>query len=235
MKITLLNLLLIVSIVSSVMLSSCNKDNNPTPKTPDYSQDKGEFKDTRDGKTYKWVKIGNQIWMAENLAYTGSGIQHITDNDEWDNNTLSNGWCYYDNNDSLGNIYGVLYQWEAAKKACPSGWHLPTDEEWTELKNYIANDGHSGKEGTALKSTTGWNDGGNGTDIYGFFALPGGRRNFDDGTFNYVGNYGYWWCGTESYNNDAYYRYLDYGGDYVGSDYFGKSYGYSVRCVKDSE
>lgn len=81
----------------------------------------GTFTYPRDNKTYKWVKIGDQVWMAENLAYTGQDIQHITDSTEWSNNDDYDGWCYYNNDPVLGQKYGPLYQWEAAKTAVPPG------------------------------------------------------------------------------------------------------------------
>jgi len=195
-----------------------------------------------DGNIYKTVMIGTQLWMAENLKVTkeadGTAIPLVTDDAEWaalEANDTDKAYCYYSNStDSLAK-YGALYTYAAAKDACPTGWHLPTDAEWTELKTYIANDGHSGTEGTALKSTSGWYDDGNGTDNYGFSALPGGSRYGNNGTFYSVGGYGYWWSSTEYGSGDAYYRSLTYG--YGGADvyryYFNKSFGFSVRCIKD--
>jgi len=201
-----------------------------------------------DGNSYNAVWIGNQLWMAENLKVTqeagGTAIPTVSDdnssgstNDEWaalvDNDT-DKAYCYYNNNASNeADTYGALYTYAAAKDACPTGWHLPTDAEWTELTNYIANDGHSGTEITALKSATGWSSSGNGTDDYGFTALPGGFRHYTNGTFDGVGYDGYWWSSTESSSSSAYSRRLYYSGTYVGGGYYGKSFGFSVRCVKD--
>jgi len=232
MIIRLLNFLLIGSIVSSLLLSSCEKDENGILDNPDYSQDQGEFKDSRDGKTYKWVKIDDQIWMAENLTYTGGG-QYITDNDEWVNNTDYDGWCYYDNESNNGTTYGLLYQWEAAKIACPSGWHLPNDTEWTKLEQFIDNNGHSGNVGSSLKALTGWNDGGSGTDDYGYSALPGGFRSNINGTFHGVGGDCYWWCSTEYNSNYVYASFLFYFDADIHLHYDDKSYGFSVRCLRD--
>jgi uncharacterized protein (TIGR02145 family) len=193
-----------------------------------------------DGNTYNTVWIGNQQWMAENLKVTktvnGNVIPLITDDTEWSNlgdNNTDSAYCYYSNStDSLAK-YGALYTYAAAKNACPTGWHLPSDAEWTELENYISNDGHSGTEGTALKSTSGWNNSGNGTDNYGFSALPGGFRGSSNGTFNYVGYYGYWWSATGYNSSDAYLRSLDYNNSVVNRHNYGKSNGFSVRCVRD--
>jgi len=166
--------------------------------------------DTRDGKTYNTVKIGTQTWMAENLNYSPS----------------SGSWCY-DNNTSNCTKYGRLYNWETAKKVCPSGWHLPSDAEWSTLTNYVGSD-----EGKKLKSTSGWNSSGNGTDAYGFTALPGGYRD-DDDTFYDVGHYGYWGSSTENKAADADGRHMHYSTSSVYSHGNDKTYGFSVRCVRD--
>ncbi len=200
----------------------------------------GTFIDSRDGKTYKTIKIGNQIWMAENLNYTGSGIRHITDDKEWKNNKKCDGWCYYNNNASKGKIYGALYQWEAAKQACPAGWHLPSDAEWKELEIYLgmsqadANglDWRGTDEGKKIKSTTGWNKNGNGNNRSGFTALSGGYR-INNGSFYNVGYYGIWWSATENGSSSAYDRYLDYNNSYVNRYNNPKSCGFSVRCLRD--
>jgi len=128
------------------------------------------FTDSRDCKTYNKIVIGRQTWMAENLNY------------DVPSNTTD--VCY-------GNAayncaeFGRLYNWETAMTACPVGWHLPSSAEWTMLNDFIG-----GWKG-ALKSTSGWNNGNNGTDEYGFSALPGGFGS--DGGFSDAGNDGYWW------------------------------------------
>ena len=192
-----------------------------------------------DGNTYNTVWIGTQLWMAENLKVTktvnGNTIPLVTDKTEWANlgdNNIDSAYCYYSNStDSLAK-YGALYTYAAAKDACPSGWHLPTDAEWTELENYISND-HSGTEGTALKATSGWNSSGNGTDNYGFSALPGGFCSIS-GTFYSVGDYGFWWSATEYSISYASFRRLGYDSSDVTHYYDDKSYGFSVRCVRDN-
>ena len=134
--------------------------------------------------TYGVVEIGDQCWFAENLRTTvyadGSAIPEVTDNTAWSG--LSTGArCDYDNDASNVATYGRMYNWYAASDAaelCPTGWHVPTDEEWTALETYVGANGHSGAEGAALKSTSGWNNSGNGTDDFGFSALPGGYRVF---------------------------------------------------------
>jgi len=195
------------------------------------------FIDKRDGETYKTVKIGNQTWMAENLRYASG--KYITSKSEWDNlgsNNYDAAYCYYNNNTSNKQKYGALYNYAAAKKACPVGWHLPSNSEWKQLRNYIKNDGHSGNEGTALKATNGWKSNGNGTDDYGFSAFPGGNRNFNGsfGSLGYYGYYGYWWSATEYFSQNAYYRRLNYNNGRVSHSRSTKSDGFSVRCLRDN-
>jgi len=183
--------------------------NNTTP--PPNNQKGSTFTDPRDGKTYRTVEIGNQTWMAENLnCYTTIGS-----------------WCY-NNNIANCDKYGRLYNEEAAKKSCPKGWHLPSDEEWNTFINYLGGD-----EGIKLKSTSGWNSDGNGTDVFGFTALPGGYRGFTDIHFNYIGDYGFWWSSTESSTIGAWSRYIsnDHSEVYrIGSD---NKNGFSVRCIRN--
>ncbi len=184
---------------------------------------------TMDGHTYSVVQIGDQCWFAENLRTTtyrnGDVIPAGLTDGEWTSTTSGatavygegSSDCYNSSPDidacdevqSLAE-YGRLYNWHAvddARGLCPVGWHVPTDEEWTDLEDYITAQGFSGTEGTALKSTYGWNYGGNGTDDFGFSALPGGFRNLYDGNFDYAGGYGDWWSSSPS-GGDAWYRYL---------------------------
>jgi uncharacterized protein (TIGR02145 family) len=185
----------------------------------------GTLVDDRDGKTYKYVTIGyyNMAWMAENLNF----------------DTLSSGynagsWCYGNKPDSCAK-YGRLYDWYTAKTVCPAGWHLPTRQEWGELAIAAGGTGDygaSGPAGASLKSTTGWRNGNNGTDKYGFKALPGGDRG-TDGSFGSAGNYGSWWTATEYGSGYAYYRGMYYNFDYVSENDVVKSRGFSVRCRRD--
>jgi uncharacterized protein (TIGR02145 family) len=184
------------------------------------------FKDPRDGKVYRTVEIGDQVWMAENMNYK-----------------IDNSWCY--NNDEFnGKKYGRLYTRDAAKAVCPPGWHLPSRKEWNTL---IAEVGGSAAK---LKANSGWNNGCNGTDKYGFSALPGGNRTLSGGGFEEVGDNGYWWTvtketevdyygdscvGFDSYSiSHYYYRKMSAGSAYVDEcDTSCEDYGFSVRCVKN--
>jgi len=180
------------------------------------------FTDSRDGKTYRAVKIGNQTWMAENL----------------NNQTPNGSWCYGNNADSC-NKYGRLYDWNTARTICPTRWRLPSDQEWRIL---ITAAGGSSVAGRRLKSTNGWNSNngqsGNGTDSLGFSALPGGAclpsgACFSSDDFYFAGDYGSWWTATEDesgYYVSVWSTYYFY--DYVDDGYGLKGYGYSVRCVE---
>jgi uncharacterized protein (TIGR02145 family) len=189
-----------------------------------FAQQKGTFTDPRDGKAYKTVKIGEQVWMAENLNYNASGSK-----------------CY-DNKAANCTKYGRLYDWATAMKACPKGWHLPNNAEWDKLMRYVDGDKStvspyiSKTAGEYLKSTNGWNDykgkSGNVEDKFGFSALPGGYGKYSD-YFVYVGNFGGWYSASENNNYSAY----SYGMGYDIKDFLSffadKSNLYSVRCVRD--
>jgi uncharacterized protein (TIGR02145 family) len=178
------------------------------------------FTDSRDGKTYKTVVIGGKTWMAQNL-----------------NHETGNSWCYENSADNC-NEYGRLYDWDTAKKTCPKGWHLPSVQEW---KNLVATAGGN-TAGTALKAKSGWHENGNGTDAFGFSALPGGTRttiffNYYDTTitFDFVGKQGFWWTSTPRDAEQAFSRSITYynGGERVSSVDNFKYSGFSVRCVRD--
>jgi len=179
---------------------------------------------------YGRVEIGGRVWMAKNWGCYAQGSK-----------------CY--NNDPANcNTYGRLYDWATAmnidkrynnefwgesdvnhRGICPSGWHIPSDAEWTALETAV---GGSSTAGKYLKATSGWNSGGNGEDKYGFAALPGGSGN-SDGNFYNVGNYGSWWSATEYYANYAYSRYMYYLNEYVYRYNYGKDNWRSVRCLQD--
>jgi len=192
----------------------------------------GSLTDSRDGQTYTTVTIGTQTWMAENLNYA-----------------VDSSWCYESSADSCA-TYGRLYQWASAmglsatynhtsasgvistphQGVCPAGWHIPTNAEWTILENAV---GGEDLAGTALKSMSGWNEGGNGTDTYGFSALPAGTRN--DGNFYDVGNSAHFWSATEYDTDFVYNRYLFYSDANLNTLNNFKDLAYSVRCLNDAE
>ena len=173
----------------------------------------GTLTDTRDGQTYKTVKLGDQTWMAENMNYQ-----------MWDS------YCYNGKKENCTK-YGRLYTWAAAKKACPAGWHLPSKTEWNTLFTAV---GGKSTAGAKLKSQTGWTAyvGITNEDAFGFSALPAGIR-YDDGDYYNEGDLTRFWSSTEDLSDNAYYMYLYYDSDYASLDYYCKNYGRSVRCVKD--
>jgi uncharacterized protein (TIGR02145 family) len=196
--------------VMKLLLDAEKKESVTFTESRSGKMEKGTFTDPRDGKTYKTITIGNQIWMAENLNYNASGSK-----------------CY-DNNSANAQKYGRLYDWETAKRACPPGWHLPSDAEWTTLTDFV---GGSSTAGTKLKSANGWNSDGNGTDEYGFSALPGGGKS--NGGFYSVGDSGNWWSATESTAAYAWYRSMNYNRADVYRNHSGKYFLLSVRCVQN--
>jgi len=200
------------------------------------------------GRSYKTVKIGTQVWMAENLAYEISGKQ-IDTNDKvgWSKNIANDGWCYHDKNNRH---LGILYQWESAKIACPTGWHLPTYEEWNTLIKYLIVNGHNcdgttsgDKTAKAMAAKINWKPsaiiGTPGNDQLsnnssGFSALATGER----GSWGYyippVGGYCSWWSSTESNTSEeAWMRGLGHTTSSVYRDEYSKDKGFCVRCVKD--
>jgi uncharacterized protein (TIGR02145 family) len=196
-----------------------------------------------DGNLYSVLKIGTQYWLDENLKTTkcndGTPIPIVTDNTTWSGLT-SRGYCWYYNQDIYINIFGALYNWYTVQtgKLCPTGWHVPTDAEWTILTDYL---GGLTIAGGKLKNTvTGspnWGSPNTGaTNESGFAAPPGGRRN-SDGTWSGGALNGYWWSST-AYAVvfpviDAWYRRMDYDNSGVYRDVYPKKCGFSVRCIKD--
>jgi len=142
------------------------------------------------------------------------------------NRDVAGSRCYGDNPDNCEK-YGRLYNWETAKIACPNGWHLPSDAEWTTLTNFAGTNA-----GTKLKSRSGWNNGGNGTDNFGFAALPGGYGY--SGSFESAGDNGYWWSATEKNTNTASYRDMRYNSTSVINSSDTKAILYSARCLLDN-
>ncbi len=195
-----------------------------------------------EGNSYKTVYIGTQQWMAENLKTSkysdGTTIPNITDNTQWQNNTTG-AWSYY-NNDAANNAkYGKLYNWYAVSKTsngnknvCPTGWHVPTDAEWTVLTDYLGGETVAGGKMKEV-GTTSWNSPNtDATNTSLFTGLPGGNR-INNGNYYYIGGNGYWWSSTEYDTFDAWYRDLNYGLGNAYRNLDGKRIGFSVRCLRD--
>ncbi len=222
-----------------------------------------------EGNTYGVVKIGGQCWMAENLKVTHyadeTPIPHVTGNSNWHTlDSTDKAYCYYDD-DSAANaeIYGALYTWAAvmngtassdnnpsgAQGICPYDWHLPSENEWQELENYLIANGYNwdgttsgDKTGKSLADSSGWNSSSDEGDVgndqqsnnnTGFTALPGGKRYSSFGAFYGIGDAGHWWSATEGSGTFAFSRSLHNNYVYLSNNYSNKTYGYSVRCVRD--
>lgn len=173
------------------------------------------FTDSRDGKSYDVVQIGSQTWMAENLHY------------EIDDSVCPEG----DNRNC--EKYGRLYTWEAAQSICPEGWLLPDSLDFAKL---VVQAGGPSQAGDALKATDGWFKKGNGSDAFGFKALPAGYRGAvyegEGGAYDGIGGYAYFWSATETLDGLAYYLFLDFSSKAANLNAFGKGDFRSVRCIK---
>ena len=192
-----------------------------------------------DGNLYTTVKIGNQVWMAENLKTTrynnGTTIPIVLDNASW-SNLITPGYCWYNNDEATYKAsYGALYNWHtvSAGNLCPTGWHVPGNDEWTTLTDYL---GGLSVAGGRIKETgtVHWDSPNTGaTNESGFTALPGGYRNYD-GIFYISGNAGFWWSASEGDATQALYRYVYSNPSNVISSSTQKKDGFSVRCVRDN-
>lgn len=213
------------------------------PVTPDVPTNEpvvqiiyGTMTDTRDNKKYRTVEIGNRVWMADNI----------------DHRTASS-MCY-DNDESNCDKYGALYTWAAAldldlhydttywsgdfgkpdlhhQGVCPKNWRIPNDLDWDDLMTAVGDSVTAGKK---LKSASGWYGGGNGTNDFGFSALPGGFFDYSvSEDFINIGRNGFWWSVSNNNRVFAYYHGISYDRDYRGSGQDRKLYGLSVRCVTD--
>ncbi len=182
----------------------------------------GSFVDPRDDKVYEIVKIGTQIWFAQNLAY-------VTENYKWPND-----------NENVGEEYGKLYTWNEAMDACPAGWKLPSNSDWENLEREI---GVSSSEldilgcrangrGATLKSTEGWAGNGNGFNNYGFNAFPAGSFYNNGDVYGFSTN-AYFWSSTSSSSTRARARGLEAFHSKICQDDMSKENVFSVRCMKN--
>lgn len=208
---------------------SVNGDSKPLPVTD------------IDGNVYRTVRIGAQVWMAENLRVThyrnGEPIANVTDVSAWD--TLSTGaYCEYGNYIDMAAIHGRLYNWRAVDSSAgiaPEGWHVPSDEEWMQLEKYLGmsdsmvnlTDWRGVDQGKTLKDTSF-----NGTNDFGFSAIAGGYLSVT-GTFELLVTTAYIWSDTEQDEEYSWYRHFQYNRNNIKRWYALKGHGFSVRCVRD--
>jgi uncharacterized protein (TIGR02145 family) len=181
-----------------------------------FGQKTGTFTDPRDGKIYKIVTIGTQIILAENLAFKPDS---------------GNYWSYNNDQSNIAK-YGYLYDWNIAKKVCPIGWHIPTDNEWTTLITYLGGDSVAGGKLKEIGTVHWESPNTEATNTSGFTALPGGIRN-GFGVYSSMGRFGLWWSATEYEITDVWDRLLGYNKSNIERHDIGKLVGLSVRCMKD--
>lgn len=190
-----------------------------------------------DGNSYNSIYIGKQLWLKGNLRTTkyrdGSAITNITDVNEWISQT-NGAFCWYNNDIANKTTYGGLYNYYSVvdnRNICPLGWHIPSDEEWITLENYL---GAGDVAGGKLKSTALWNSPNTGANnISGFTALPSGYRGYGTGSFMTLSEYGHWWSKTELNVDFAYFRQMIYNTSSINKGNYGKRGGFSVRCISD--
>lgn len=210
--------------------SSTNNPNNTLSDTV--------FTDSRDGKKYSIVKINSQVWMSENLNAStyrnGDPIRYARTPEEWLDAAarFEGAWCYYDNDPKNGAVYGKLYNWYAVNDSrglATAGFHIPSDLEWSLLTEYLGGEEIAGKK---MKSINGWANNGNGDNISGFKGFPGGYCD-NYGFFQDINEVAYFWSSSLTDTQFAGYRKLIYYNAEARGDYFFKSGGFSVRCLRD--
>jgi uncharacterized protein (TIGR02145 family) len=206
----------------------------------------GKVKDN-DGNIYKTIEIGTaleggrissrRVWMAENLRTTsyndGTAIPNITSNASWGSQTAG-AWCYNNNDVSNNTLFGKLYNWHAVNtgKLCPTGWHIPTETEWRELKDdLIASGVTTMNVSSELKSVYGW-EYLVPTNSTGFTALPGGNRG-SFGAFSLVGGSAYWWSSSTTFAGGGFNVWMGSTDNYLYTNESLKTAGYSCRCIQD--
>ncbi len=216
----------IIIVAITTIIISCSKDDTPEP-----------VKDI-DGNVYKTVRIGTQIWMAENLKTTkfndGTSITEVVSKETW-TNLSAEGYCWYDNDaETYKDTYGALYNGftVSAGELCPAGWHIPVREDWQKLMEFLS-DTIDGGNSLKIKGSQHWPPSDNSADnSTGFSALPSGIRYFE-GTFSSVNSFTSFWSGTETGQKMLWYISLYSGNSGVSLRQISKKYGFSVRCVKD--
>jgi len=256
--------MILVAAVAVGLWAGCGEnpanEKNVTKFNPD--TDYIYFTDDRDGKTYKSVIMGEQVWMAENLNYDngegkcyGEGGEAVLETNPVNGVPTKTKILSHEEQQANCERYGRLYGWVVAmdidtaynhinwkstgakhRGICPNGWHLPTELEWNRLYWFVGNNEYDTTASRKLKSKSGWADAregvsGNGTDSFGFSALPGGGG--DNKYFKEAGERGFWWGADEWDNLSASSAYMAYYSGYPSTGHFYKTTLLSVRCVQD--
>jgi uncharacterized protein (TIGR02145 family) len=196
----------------------------------------------QEGNVYKTIVIGTQEWMAENLKTTiynnGEPIASVTESNLWAELAIFSlgAWCYYNNDSQYDCPYGKFYNWYAVadpRNICPTGWHVPTDAEWSTLINFLGGESLAGGKMKSISLQYWLSPNQDASNESGFSGLSGGVRDNNSGGFGSFGNIGYWWSSSESSAPDALALYLNYSDGNAGRYYFGKPVGFSVRCLRN--
>ncbi len=225
---TIASILFLVVGLTSCSIEETKKQNDTTsrPSVPDIASDARE------------VQIGTQIWMTKNLNVSryrnGDPIPQVTNPTEWANLTTG-AWCYYNNASANGRFYGKLYNWYAVndpRGLAPVGYHVPTDDEWTNLTTFLGGPSVGGGKMKSIGTSLWLSPNTNATNSSGFTGLPGGFRR-DSGLFLFIGNSGHWWSQSDFIAPTAWCRFLYYDNDNVDGINQNKTFGISVRCIKD--
>ena len=226
----------VIAFLGFLLVTACKRENIPG---------ENEIKDPRDGTIYKTVQLGDKVWMAENLAFLP-----FVDSSHIESDSAGHYYVYGYQEPKLSIArqttnyftYGVLYNYTAAIKACPEGWHLPSDHEWKDLESFFGMDPEefyitgyrkSGDVGDKIKSPYGWEGSGYGIDEPGFNARGGGRRIAFSGTFLDMGTHAFFWASTITANNNAMVRYLVRDSSGIFRSEGSVKNAFSVRCVRD--
>jgi uncharacterized protein (TIGR02145 family) len=220
------SLIFATTVLATILISSnsCTSEDDSTPK---------------DDSNKQTCKIGNQVWMSENLNVdkfrNGDPIPEARTAEEWKkaNDNKQPAWCYYNNDPNIGAKYGKMYNWYTVvdpRGLAPAGYHIPTDEEWTILAIYLGGETVAGEK---LKSTSGWKDLGNGTGQTCFSALPNPMRGFNGQFGTNQGEEGVWWSFSTYNNLMAYTRRIVNTQTNLFKWEWYKGSGFSVRCIKD--
>lgn len=230
-NLSLLRHSLFITLAVLMIVTSCSKKSEDTPPVPLTVKDV-------DGNIYKAVTLGSQVWMQENLRTTryrnADPLSNLTADSSWSESTAG-AYCDYENDTAQSAVYGRLYNWHAvndSRKICPEGWHVPTDQEWQALVDFLGGDAVAGgklkEAGTAHWAAP--NTGA--TNESGFTALPGGSR-LNDGMFLLNGTHAFFWSATATTGDYAWYRYIEDLDATIGRTAENVRNGLSIRCVRD--
>ncbi len=208
-----------------VLTTGCKKEDEPEVTTVE----------DIDGNSYPFVVIGTQTWMAENLKTTklnnGTAVSNESDNNAW-SNTENPAYCWYNNDINNKDKYGALYNFHAVTsgKLCPSGWHIPSDEEWMILENFL---GGTSTAGGKMKEvgTAYWNEPNAGATNSSKFSARGGGVRFQNGAFHDRKSFGLWWT-SSSGGTGSWFKSINSQTALLNTQSYGINNGLSVRCIK---